>query len=93
MWKKLLILLVVALLAGALYAAKEKKHTVDAKGCIGCTLCVQACPTKAITMVEDSQKAKKAIIDPEKCINCGLCVPKCPTKAIHPPTIEKKSRN
>ncbi len=85
MWKKLILLLMIGLLAGVLYAAKEKKHTVDAKGCIGCTLCVQSCPTKAITM-----QGKKAVIDPEKCVNCGLCVPKCPTKAIHPPKTEKK---
>lgn len=67
-------------------AKKEEKHQVDQKTCIGCTLCVQSCPTKAITMVEDAQKAKKAVIDPEKCINCTLCVQKCPTKAIHGPT-------
>lgn len=73
--------LVVFLFIGILYAAKEAKHTVDAKTCIGCTLCVQTCPTKAITM-----RDKKAVIDPEKCVNCGLCAQKCPVKAIHGPT-------
>jgi len=83
------ILLLIIILAFALVSAgakKEEKHQVDPKTCIGCTLCVQTCPTKAITMVEDAQKAKKAVIDPEKCINCTLCAQKCPTKAIHGPT-------
>ncbi|HSA32550.1 MAG TPA: 4Fe-4S binding protein [bacterium] len=72
-------------------ASKEEKHQVDPKTCIGCTLCVQACPSKAILM-----KDGKAIIDPERCINCTLCVQKCPTKAIRGPTVkpaaEKKTK-
>lgn len=78
----LLLFFLLLVFTLALYGAKkEEKHQVDPKTCIGCTLCVQACPTKAIAM-----KDGKAVIDPEKCINCALCVQKCPTKAIHGPT-------
>jgi ferredoxin len=70
---------IVLLLAAAilLYAQSTRVFRVDAGKCIGCTLCVQACPVKAITMVE-----RKAIIDQAKCIHCGICETKCPVTAI-----------
>ena len=50
---------------------------VCSTGCIGCTLCVKACPKQAISM-----QGNLAVIDPALCVNCGLCVSKCPAKAI-----------
>ncbi len=45
--------------------------------CVGCALCVKACPFGAITM-----KAKKAVIDLAKCTFCGACVDACKFAAI-----------
>ena len=56
---------------------------VNPKMCIGCQLCVNVCPTDAISMVHG-----RAIIDADKCIDCGICengngdYKGCPTKAI-----------
>jgi ferredoxin len=46
-------------------------------GCIGCGICVKACPKNCITM-EDNL----ATIDRTLCTSCGVCAAKCPRKII-----------
>ena len=45
--------------------------------CVGCEVCIKACPFNAISMQE-----KVAVIDYDKCTRCGKCMEICPNKAI-----------
>lgn len=46
--------------------------------CIGCTLCIQACPVDAIV---GAAKQMHTVIEKE-CTGCELCVPPCPVDCI-----------
>jgi len=43
--------------------------------CIGCLMCVAACPINAMRFVEN-------VYNPFKCIACGICTRTCPAEAI-----------
>lgn len=49
--------------------------------CMGCQLCISACPVDAIVMVDG-----KAVIDAAACIACGICAGVCPVDAIFAPS-------
>lgn len=51
---------------------------IDENNCIGCTLCIQACPVDAIL---GSAKHMHTIIADE-CTGCELCLPPCPVDCI-----------
>ena len=51
---------------------------IDEAACIGCTLCIQACPVDAII---GAQKRMHAIL-PSLCSGCELCVAPCPVDCI-----------
>ena len=51
---------------------------IDEAWCIGCTLCIAACPTDAIF---GSNKMMHSVIEPV-CTGCELCVPVCPVDCI-----------
>ncbi len=51
---------------------------IDEAACIGCTLCIQACPVDAIV---GAAKQMHTVI-PSLCTGCDLCVPPCPVDCI-----------
>jgi electron transport complex protein RnfB len=51
---------------------------IDEAWCIGCTLCIDACPTDAIL---GTNKRMHTVIEPY-CTGCELCVPVCPVDCI-----------
>lgn len=52
---------------------------IDEAWCIGCTLCIKACPTDAIL---GSNKRMHTVIEAH-CTGCELCIPVCPVDCIH----------
>ncbi len=59
----------------------EQERTVafiDEAWCIGCTLCIKACPVDAII---GTNKAMHTVIE-DLCTGCELCIPVCPVDCI-----------
>jgi Na+-translocating ferredoxin:NAD+ oxidoreductase subunit B len=56
----------------------RKMAVIDEDWCIGCTLCIEACPTDAIL---GTNKLMHTVIEPY-CTGCELCVPVCPVDCI-----------
>ena len=51
---------------------------IDEAWCIGCTLCIKACPVDCIV---GASKRMHTVID-SQCTGCELCVPACPVDCI-----------
>jgi len=51
---------------------------IDPKTCIGCTLCIQACPVDAIV---GASKQMHVVLS-NWCTGCDLCIPPCPVDCI-----------
>ncbi|MEO9102748.1 MAG: electron transport complex subunit RsxB [Burkholderiaceae bacterium] len=64
--------------------APRQLAVIDEAWCIGCTLCIQACPTDAIL---GAPKAMHTVIA-ARCTGCELCLPVCPVDCIE---LEKAS--
>jgi electron transport complex protein RnfB len=56
---------------------------IDEQVCIGCTLCMQACPGDAIV---GAPKHMHTVVA-ELCTGCDLCVPPCPVDCISIPPV------
>jgi heterodisulfide reductase subunit A len=52
--------------------------TVREKDCIGCGHCLEACPTQARVLDEQTGAVR---VTEALCLGCGACAPACPTGA------------
>lgn len=66
----------------ALAPLADALAVIDEERCIGCTLCIQACPVDAIV---GAAKLMHTVIA-AACTGCELCIPPCPVDCIsmHP---------
>jgi ferredoxin len=58
---------------------ERKMAYVITEKCEKCGVCVDVCPTEAISEGDPIYK-----IDPDLCSDCGVCADECPTDAIIP---------
>lgn len=56
---------------------------IDETWCIGCTLCIKACPADCIV---GAPKAMHVVVTAQ-CTGCELCVPACPVDCISLPEV------
>ena len=61
---------------------------IDENWCIGCTLCIKACPTDAIV---GANKRMHTVIEPY-CTGCELCIPVCPVDCIALDVVDAQQR-
>lgn len=61
----------------------ERVAVIDEIACIGCTLCLQACPVDAI--VGAGKRMHTVILD--ECTGCDRCLPPCPVDCIEMLTV------
>ncbi len=74
----------VVLSRAAMQLDPIKSFVTDA--CDGCALCLDVCPYKAISLVEetiDEVTTRRIVTDAALCKGCGLCAATCPKGGIH----------
>ena len=69
---------VIALNPSNGHEGPRKVAIVDEAWCIGCTLCIKACPVDCIV---GAPKLMHTVIEP-LCTGCELCIPACPVDCI-----------
>jgi electron transport complex protein RnfB len=81
------VIVVLAALTGRPVVALDRAHgeptplavaRIDEAWCIGCTLCIDACPVDAIV---GAAKRMHTVL-PALCTGCELCLPPCPVDCI-----------
>ena len=58
-----------------------KKMKVDEANCVACAICVNVCPTGALTKIFENNQVVR-YLDSSLCTNCYLCQEACPERVI-----------
>ncbi|MGH8494546.1 MAG: electron transport complex subunit RsxB [Gammaproteobacteria bacterium] len=64
--------------------ASHLRAVIDENACVGCAMCLQACPVDAI--LGAPRRMHTVIAD--ECTGCGLCVSPCPVDCIEMVAVE-----
>ena len=52
-------------------------EVVNTDECVGCGICVDACPSEAISLDDGV-----AVVNADECVDCGSCIDECPNEAL-----------
>ena len=61
--------------------------SMDEKACVGCTLCVDTCPTQVFTF--DAARDLPQVAKPQECFGCLSCSEICPASALEHQGLER----
>ena len=64
---------------------QANRAIIDLSKCTGCGECIEACPFKALSIVD-----QKVMRDDEKCMSCNHCFHLCPQEALYLPPCAKE---
>ncbi|HAF32003.1 MAG TPA: 4Fe-4S ferredoxin, partial [Anaerovibrio sp.] len=58
--------------------ADDHTRCISCGTCRDCRMCLESCPEKAISRIENEDGSWTYVSDPNKCIGCGICAGVCP---------------